>query len=216
MQERSTTLDPHPEFVPWRADFGPAGLLQMSQPTLQRDRQEVDYGEEQNVQKLHATVLREKGDGRVTIKPFSLWILVVLGFVFFFAGFFSSRHGAHFTATNVNRGNSPAAQSTLQAVQTGTASASAIQSTVADANAPVLVHVAMKNMKFSPATIEIKKGDTVEWKNDDITPHTATSATFDSKSIASDGAWRHTFTQAGSFPYTCTFHPDMKATVVVK
>jgi len=76
--------------------------------------------------------------------------------------------------------------------------------------------VAMKNMKFSPATIEIKKGDTVEWKNDDITPHTATSATFDSGSIASDAAWRHTFKEAGNFPYTCTFHPVMKGTVIVK
>jgi len=74
----------------------------------------------------------------------------------------------------------------------------------------------MKNMKFSPATIEIKKGDTVEWKNDDITPHTATSATFDSASIAPETSWRHTFAEAGSFPYICTFHPDMKASVVVK
>jgi len=80
----------------------------------------------------------------------------------------------------------------------------------------LVLHVAMKNMKFSPATIEIKKGDTVEWKNDDITPHTATSAAFDSGSIASDAGWRHTFTQAGSFPYYCTFHPEMKGTVVVK
>ena len=200
MRDRSTSLDPHPEFVPWRADFGPAALVRMSQPTLQRNRQEVDYEEEQNVQKLHAAVRREKGDGRVTIKPFSLWMLVILGFVFFFAGFFSARHGADFTATNV---------------QTGTASASAVQSTVADANAPVFAHVAMKNMKFSPATIEIKKGDTVEWKNDDIAPHTATSATFDSGSIASDAVWRNTFTEAGNFPYTCTFHPVMKATIIV-
>ena len=209
-------LDPHPEFAPSRADFGPAGLLRMSQPTLQRDPQGVDYGEEQNVQTLHAAVRREKGDGRVTIKPFSLWMLVIWGIVFFFAGFFSVRHGSHFTATNVDRGNPPAAQSTLQAVQTGTASASAVQSPVADANAPLVLHVAMKNMKFSPATIEIKKGNTVEWKNDDITPHTATSAAFDSGSIASDAGWRHTFTQAGSFPYYCTFHPEMKGTVVVK
>ena len=216
MRDPSTILDPRPEFAPSRADFGAAGLLRMSQPTLQRDRQGVDYGEEQNVQKLHAAVRCEKGDGLVTIKPFSLWILVICGFVFFFTGFFLARRGADFTATNVDRGNPPPAQSTLQAVQTGTASASAVRSTVADANAPVVAHVAMKNMKFSPATIEIKKGDTVEWKNDDITPHTATSATFDSGSIASDAAWRHTFTQAGSFPYTCTFHPDMKATVVVK
>src|ERR1043166_6069826 len=103
MGDRSTSLDPHPEFVPWGADFGTAGLLRMSQPTLQRDRQEVDYGEEQNVQKLHAAVRREKGDGRVTIKPFSLWMLVICGFVFFFAGFFSTRQGANFTATNVER-----------------------------------------------------------------------------------------------------------------
>jgi plastocyanin len=210
------SLDPHPEFVPWRADFGSAGLLRMSHPTLQRDRQGVDYGEQQNVQKLHAAVRREKRGGRVTVKPFSLWMLVIWGIVFFFAGFFSVRHGSHFTATNVDRGNPPAAQSTLQAVQTGTASASAVQSPVADANAPLVLHVAMKNMKFSPATIEIKKGNTVEWKNDDITPHTATSAAFDSGSIASNAGWRHTFTQAGSFPYYCTFHPEMKGTVVVK
>lgn len=189
----------------------------MSQPTLQRDRQGVDYGEEQNVQELHAAIRREKPDTRVTIKPFSLWMLVVLGLVFFFAGFFSARHGSDFTATNVDRGNPPPVQSTPQAVQTGTASASAVQSTVADANAPVVAHVAMKNMKFSPATIEIKKGDTVEWKNEDITPHTATAIPFfDSGSIASDQSWRHTFTEAGDFPYSCTFHPNMKGDLIVK
>jgi plastocyanin len=216
MQVRSTTLDPRPESVPWRADFGPAGLLRMNQPALQRDRQGIDYGEEQDVQKLHTAAQHEKGDGRITIKPFSLWMLVILGIVFFFAGFFSTRHGSDFTTTNVDWSNPPPAQSTLQAVQTGTASASAVQSTVADANAPLVVHVAMKNMKFSPATIEIKKGDTVEWKNDDITPHTATSATFDSGSIAYDAAWRYTFQEAGNFSYTCTFHPVMKGTIIVK
>ena len=189
----------------------------MSQPTLQRDRQGVDYGEERNVQELHAAVRREKPDGRVTIKPFSLWVLLVCGLVFFFAGFFSARHGADFTATNVDRDNPPPAQSTPQAVETGTASASAVQSTVVDVNAPAVAHVAMKNMKFSPPTIQIKKGDTVEWTNDDITPHTATAAPFfDSGSIASDQSWRHMFTEAGNFPYGCTFHPDMKADVVVK
>ena len=216
MPERGSTLDPHPEFVSYRADFGVAGPLPMRQPTSQRDRQGVDYGEAQNVQKLHAALRHEKDDERVTIKPFSLWMLVICGFVFFFAGFFSTRHGADFTATNVEQGNPPPAQSTLQSVQTGSTSTSAVQSTVAHANAPVVAHVAMKNMKFSPATIEIKNGDTVEWKNDDITPHTATSARFDSGPIVSDAAWRHTFTLAGSFPYTCTFHPEMKGTVIIK
>jgi plastocyanin len=188
----------------------------MSHPTLQRDRQGVDYGEQQNVQKLHAEVRREKRGGRVTVKPFSLWMLVIWGIVFFFAGFFSVRHGSHFTATNVDRGNPPAAQSTLQAVQMGTASAQAAFRARSQTPGAVGRGCGMKNMKFSPATIEIKKGNTVEWKNDDITPHTATSAAFDSGSIASDAGWRHTFTQAGSFPYYCTFHPEMKGTVVVK
>jgi plastocyanin len=216
MPAGSTSVDPRPESAPWRAGFGSAGLLRMNQPTLQSDRQGVDYGEEQNVQKLHAAIQQEQGGGLVTIKPFSLWMLVIWGIVFFVVGFFLARHGTDFTATKVDRANPPATQSTLQAVQTGAASASAAQSTVADANAPLVVHVAMKNMKFSPGTIEIKKGNTVEWKNDDITPHTATSAAFDSGSIASDAGWRHTFMQAGSFPYYCTFHPEMKGTVVVK
>ena len=175
----------------------------------------MDYGEEQNVQKLHAIDRREQRDGRVTVKPFSAWMLIVCGLVFFLAGFFSARQGAEFTATNVDRATPPP-QSTLQVVQTSTASVSSAQSTGAEANAPVVAHVAMKNMKFSPAAIEIKKGDTVEWKNDDITPHTATSATFDSASIAPEASWKHTFNDAGTFPYSCTFHPDMKAVVTVK
>jgi plastocyanin len=188
----------------------------MSRPSTQHNRQGVDYAETAGEQDLSAAIRRGRRDGRVTIKPFSLWMLVVCGFVFFFAGFFSARPGVDFNATSGDRGNPSSAQSTLQTVQTSTASASAVQTTVADANAPAVAHVAIKNMKFSPATIEIKKGDTVEWKNDDITPHTATGATFDSAAIAPEASWRHTFTEAGSVSYICTFHPDMKGSITVK
>lgn len=191
-------------------------LSEMSRPSAEQNRQGVDYFETAGVQNLHAAVQLERRAARVTIKPFSLWMLVLWGVVFFFAGFFATRHGNDFSATNLNRGDSPPAQSTPQAVQTSTASAGAVQAAVADANEPVVVHVAAKNMKFSPATIEIKKGDTVEWKNDDITPHTATGATFDSGTIAPEAAWRHTFTETGSISYICTFHPDMKGSVTVK
>jgi plastocyanin len=71
-------------------------------------------------------------------------------------------------------------------------------------------------MKFDPPNLVVKKGDIVEWKNDDITPHTATSPTFDSGPINPEKSWRHTFTEAGSFSYSCTFHPAMKAAIVVK
>ena len=85
-----------------------------------------------------------------------------------------------------------------------------------DTSRPAIVHVVMRNMKFDPATVEVKTGDVVEWKNEDITPHTATSTSFDSTSIDPDKTWRHTFSEPGSFAYACTFHPDMKAVVTVK
>jgi plastocyanin len=189
----------------------------MSYPTLQQPRQGLDYGNESDVQSLHAALRHEKRDERVTIKPFSLWVLVVFGIGFFLAGFWSARVGTHFTATSIQSGNAPVAQSTPAAVQPGATPASVAQSAAANANATAVIRVVMKNMKFDPPKLEIHKGDTVEWTNEDITPHTATARPlFDSGPIASDQSWRHTFTEAGDFPYTCTFHPEMKAVVTVK
>ena len=82
--------------------------------------------------------------------------------------------------------------------------------------APAVIHISIRNLQFSPRTIEVKKDDAIEWKNNDIVPHTATSASFDSGPILSGQSWRHTFPEAGKFPYACTFHPLMKATVIVK
>lgn len=79
-----------------------------------------------------------------------------------------------------------------------------------------VVKVSMRNMKFTPQTLTVKKGAVVEWKNDDVVPHTATSDSFDSGSLGPGKSWRHTFTKAGQFPYTCTFHPTMTALVIVK
>ena len=93
----------------------------------------------------------------------------------------------------------------------GTDESAAVKSGV-----PAVIAVVIRNMKFDPPRLEVNKGDTVEWKNEDLTPHTATSAKFDSASIDPEKSWRHTFTEAGDFPYACTFHPDMKAGVVVK
>ena len=80
----------------------------------------------------------------------------------------------------------------------------------------VVVKVSMRDMQFSPQTLNIKKGTVVEWTNDDLVPHTATSASFDSGSLGRGKSWRHTFTKVGQFPYACTFHPLMKGVIVVK
>ena len=81
---------------------------------------------------------------------------------------------------------------------------------------PAIVKVSMRNMQFSPKTIRIKKGTVVEWKNDDIVPHTATSVSFDLGVLSTGKSWQHTFNKAGQFHYTCTFHPTMTGVVIVR
>lgn len=81
------------------------------------------------------------------------------------------------------------------------------------------VHITIQSLKYSPETIEITKGGTVEWDNKDLTPHTVTSQSggeFDSGSIEADASWSYTFGKTGTFPYNCAFHPEMKGTIVVR
>ena len=69
---------------------------------------------------------------------------------------------------------------------------------------------------FSPATLTIRPGTTVTWKNMSLAPHTVTSddgQTFDSGNIAPGGTFTFKFTVAGSYPYHCNIHPYMRATV---
>ena len=184
----------------------------MKSPLLERDRQGIDYGEKADVQVLHAEIARRQSDRRVTIKPFSLWVLVICGLTFFFAAFFWSRFGIDATGAAASPGNVQSGPA-LEALRV---EASPAPAAVPDTIAPAVVHVVMRNMKFDPPKVEVKSGGVVEWKNEDITPHTATSAAFDSTSIDPDKSWKHIFGEPGNFPYSCTFHPDMKAVVIVK
>lgn len=84
---------------------------------------------------------------------------------------------------------------------------------------PATVIVTIKSLKYSSGTVEIKPGETVEWVNDDLTPHTVTSDSggeLNSGSMDVGATWSHTFNQPGRFPYFCTFHREMKGSVIVK
>ena len=72
-------------------------------------------------------------------------------------------------------------------------------------------------MAYSPATLHVKRGDTVVWVNKDPFPHTSTSKVggFDSQTIAAGKSWTLTAAKKGTFAYTCTFHPTMKGTLRV-
>jgi len=67
----------------------------------------------------------------------------------------------------------------------------------AGSGAKKVVTVEIRNFAFDPATVTVHPGDTVEWKNEDAAPHTATADTpkpgFDSGEIKSGqrGATTH-------------------------
>jgi plastocyanin len=143
---------------------------------------------------MSAQTRLEKDRTRASQRTLRIWLLGICGLAIIIGGAFLVR----------SRGSN------------GTANGGAPAHTVAPAVASAVTQVSMRNLQFYPATIEIKSGDVVEWRNDDLVPHTATAPSFDSGTIVSGQSWRHAFTDAGNFPYVCTFHPGMKGIVIVK
>jgi plastocyanin len=77
--------------------------------------------------------------------------------------------------------------------------------------------VRIEGMQFVPATITAHAGDRIVWRNEDLVPHTATArGRFDSGAIAPGRSWEHEVPPPGRYDYVCTFHPGMKATLVVQ
>ena len=78
--------------------------------------------------------------------------------------------------------------------------------------------VTIEGASFSPASLTIAAGDTVQWVNKDPYPHTATSTGkgFDSGTIAADKSWKVTLDRRGEFPYVCSLHVTMKGIVKVE
>jgi plastocyanin len=77
--------------------------------------------------------------------------------------------------------------------------------------------VAIANFAFSPAELTVPVGSKVTWTNNQATNHTVTSDTgaFGSPTLAQGDTFEFTFTQAGQFPYHCSIHTTMTATIIV-
>jgi plastocyanin len=78
--------------------------------------------------------------------------------------------------------------------------------------------VTISDFQFAPASVTVNVGDTVTWTNNGPTPHSATSSSgvFDTGIMDAGQSGSHTFTEAGTFAYICTPHPNMHGTVVVQ
>ena len=79
--------------------------------------------------------------------------------------------------------------------------------------------VSMKSLRFHPATLSVRVGETVTWRNDDTTDHNVTATKgerFKSRAFGAVGSYRFTPTRAGAIQYVCTLHPGMEGTLLVR
>lgn len=86
------------------------------------------------------------------------------------------------------------------------------------AAAPAAVEVPIKSFAFMPMEVSVPVGGSVTWKNFDGEPHTVTSTDglFHSGALDQGDSFTFKFTKAGTYPYICSIHPQMRARVVVK
>lgn len=98
---------------------------------------------------------------------------------------------------------------------TSTSTAAPAASSSSDSGGVVTVKAA--GFAFAPKSVTVKKGQKVTWTNSDSAPHNVTSSdgTIKSKDFTKGQSFTYTATKAGTFDYTCTIHPQMKATLIV-
>lgn len=80
--------------------------------------------------------------------------------------------------------------------------------------------VDIKDFKFLPRKITVKKGTTVTWTNQDsirhdISPMEKNDAFKGSELLGKGESYSFTFNTVGTYNYNCTPHPYMKGTVEV-
>src|SRR3954453_9506866 len=75
--------------------------------------------------------------------------------------------------------------------------------------------VTIKNLAFSPKTLEVKAGSKVTVKNKDDTTHTFTAnkGAFDTGDIDGGSSATITVKKPGTYAYHCTIHDFMKGTI---
>ncbi len=85
--------------------------------------------------------------------------------------------------------------------------------------------VDIKDLAYSPSSIQVAQGDTVTWTNsEEIMPHDVTSGApgrpdlgllFGSEILLPGQSFAATFSEPGEFVYLCRLHPTMTGVVIV-
>ena len=85
------------------------------------------------------------------------------------------------------------------------------------------VAVSMKNIQFNPKALNVAKGTTVKWTNDDSVNHDVTKKAGPGPDFASGqgnlakgATYKQTLNTPGTIAYVCTVHPGMAGVIHVK
>lgn len=80
------------------------------------------------------------------------------------------------------------------------------------------VEVIISNLSFQPASITVGKGSTIVWRNQDAVSHTVTAGdgNFNSGTIVAGDTFEQRFDKVKTYAYSCSIHPEMKGTIIVK
>jgi len=79
------------------------------------------------------------------------------------------------------------------------------------------VHVGIKDFMYTPMTVTVPVGTTVQWINLDDIPHTVVekNKAWRSPALDTNDTYTHTFDKPGTYEYFCGLHPQMVAKVIV-
>jgi plastocyanin/FtsP/CotA-like multicopper oxidase with cupredoxin domain len=115
-------------------------------------------------------------------------------------------HGKTHTGNEQNRG-------TVE-VKVGAGSGTSPSSPAAG---PTTHQVQISSTGFSPGSITIKAGDSVNWTNQDSSAHSATADdhSWATPTLTTGKAFSRTFTTPGAIPYHCHIHHEMTAKIQV-
>ncbi|MEL6920222.1 MAG: cupredoxin family copper-binding protein [Pseudomonadota bacterium] len=77
--------------------------------------------------------------------------------------------------------------------------------------------VTISGFAFEPASLTVNAGDTITFVNEDGAPHTATAAgVFDTGRLGNGASAAITVSDAGTYDYICSFHPNMRGSIIVE
>jgi mono/diheme cytochrome c family protein len=88
-------------------------------PPQPGSRQGMDYGEQAEVQEVHAAIQREKREPRVGLEPLSIWLIAVYGLAIFCAGAYLGRYSGSFSGDSLDPVTGPPPKKTAAAGPAG-------------------------------------------------------------------------------------------------